>query len=318
MFDDLSYSTFSNLFSYKLNYKDEIILLGSCFADNIYKRLKADHFNAFSNPFGITFNPVSINNHILRIVHQKYYQKNDFFYFDNYWWNFDHHGKCAQLNLDKYLVFSNSLIDNYLINFKTAKHLFVSFGTSTTFVKDDYVVNNCHKQPFNDFTIKTFKADSLYDLWFETINILHTINPKLNIYFTVSPVRYFKEGITQNAYSKAQLITFANDVANKFELVTYLPVYELIIDVWRDFTFFNPDGLHLNTNSLDKLYDYLLIFLLDDLTLKKQNKWRALKKLINHELIHPDSLTAIAFKNNLKHKLFSFSNEYGLKIDYNL
>ena len=45
-----------------LNYKDSILCMGSCFADEIGKRLTDCYFDTLVNPFGVLFNPMSISN----------------------------------------------------------------------------------------------------------------------------------------------------------------------------------------------------------------------------------------------------------------
>ena len=51
----------------KISFSDSIMLLGSCFADNIGTIMKNMGFNACVNPFGTLYNPVSVCNSIRRL-----------------------------------------------------------------------------------------------------------------------------------------------------------------------------------------------------------------------------------------------------------
>ena len=56
-----------------LDYNSKIVSLGSCFAENIADKFDYFKFQNTSNPFGIIFNPISIEKIIQRIVQKKYF-----------------------------------------------------------------------------------------------------------------------------------------------------------------------------------------------------------------------------------------------------
>ena len=53
--------------SIKIGFSDAIILLGSCFSDNIGSIMKDMGFDVMTNPFGTLYNPVSVCNSIRRL-----------------------------------------------------------------------------------------------------------------------------------------------------------------------------------------------------------------------------------------------------------
>jgi hypothetical protein len=71
-------------------------------------------------------------------------------------------------------------------------------------------------------------------------------NPRLNIIFTVSPVRHIRDGVVENNRSKSRLIEAVHHMVNKFERLHYFPAYELVIDVLRDYRFYDADLVHPN------------------------------------------------------------------------
>ena len=44
----------------EISLKDTTVVLGSCFADNIGKKMEAFGFDVLVNPFGTLYNPVSV------------------------------------------------------------------------------------------------------------------------------------------------------------------------------------------------------------------------------------------------------------------
>ena len=80
-------------------------------------------------------------------------------------------------------------------------------------------------------------------------NCLHQLfyfNPDLKVLFTVSPVRHIRDGVVDNNRSKARLIESVHHLVGKFNRLFYFPAYELVIDVLRDYRFFDIDMAHPN------------------------------------------------------------------------
>ncbi len=60
-------------FPKKISYNDTLFFLGSCFADNIGKKMQDYRFSVKQNPFGVIFNPISITKTIERIIQAQEY-----------------------------------------------------------------------------------------------------------------------------------------------------------------------------------------------------------------------------------------------------
>jgi hypothetical protein len=80
----------------------------------------------------------------------------------------------------------------------------------------------------------------------KTLNELTRFNPNLKFIFTVSPVRHIRDGVVENNRSKARLIEVVHYLVSKFETAHYFPAYELVIDVLRDYRFYDIDLVHPN------------------------------------------------------------------------
>jgi hypothetical protein len=75
---------------------------------------------------------------------------------------------------------------------------------------------------------------------------LFYFNPGLKVLFTISPVRHIRDGVVDNNRSKARLIEAVHHLVNKFDRIAYFPAYELVIDVLRDYRFYDIDMVHPN------------------------------------------------------------------------
>ncbi len=97
------------------------------------------------------------------------------------------------------------------------------------------------------------KLKSIEDLILE-------INPKIQLIFTVSPVRHIKDGIVENQLSKAHLLsaihkTISSKSINKTSRSYYFPAYEIMMDDLRDYRFYKEDMLHPNKIAIKYIWE---------------------------------------------------------------
>ena len=165
--------------NFTLNPEKPVLLMGSCFADNISQRMQFCRWNA-CNPFGVLFNPLSIAR-VLRMSLSGLYADIPDSIFGNegifHSWLFDSKksGSSADEVLDR-IAESFSTFDSII---KEAEALFITFGTSWCYFlnEDDYVVANCHKQPQALFTRRRIGIEEIADTWLPLLEELHTDTP---------------------------------------------------------------------------------------------------------------------------------------------
>ena len=80
---------------HQISHRDKILLLGSCFAENIGHLLVAHKFNVKINPTGILYNPVSIADALQTMSDRYQYTVNDIFRDGNLWHSFRHHSRFS-------------------------------------------------------------------------------------------------------------------------------------------------------------------------------------------------------------------------------
>lgn len=297
-----------------LDFNDQTIMIGSCFADNIGNAMKADHFNINVNPFGIVFHPLAIRNVINRAVNNQEYTKQDFFYSDNYYWCYEHHGECADVDLEAYVQKSNAVLKSLNNQIHHAKTVIFTFGTAIGYLVEDKVVANCHKQPKKLFQKKQYSSEELFHDWEKLLIKIFRANPEVQICFSVSPIRHWKDGVVENSQSKSSLIELIHRLKSLSKNIKYIPVYEYVIDVLRDYSYFTKDDIHLQQHVIDNIYSVFVHANLNGDSKKRLKEWQSLKANLKHKLLHPKSDSTGKFLLKLLCQL----EEYQSKYDTNL
>ncbi|MEX1382594.1 GSCFA domain-containing protein, partial [Lutibacter sp.] len=114
----------------QIDYSSNLVLIGSCFSENISTKLDYFKFNTFSNPFGILFNPIAIEKLISNAIHKKEYTEKDIFQLNERWHCFDAHSDLSATSKNELLNNLNSEIERTHKKIKEASHLIITLGTA--------------------------------------------------------------------------------------------------------------------------------------------------------------------------------------------
>jgi hypothetical protein len=234
-------------YPFNIAHKDAVMSIGSCFSENIGHHLQHAGFKVAINPFGILFNPLSICIALERIVSKKYFQRDELVEHNGVWYSFHHHGKFYASSADELLNSINTALDGAHTFLKQSKVLLVTLGSSWVYSYNTTgeVVANCHKIANHQFSKRMLSVDEVSNSLQKILQQLQQFNPELKVVFTVSPVRYWKDGAHENSLSKSVLhLAVASVLENK--QCYYFPAYELVIDELRDYRFYKEDMLHPN------------------------------------------------------------------------
>lgn len=238
-----------------IKYGDKIMLMGSCFTEHIGNALGELKFTVLQNPNGILFNPDSVCKSLRSYVDNKQYQMDELFYLNEIWNSWDHHSRFSHIDKEKCLAGINESQRKAYAFLKNADWLIITLGSSFIYRLNELiapippgigVAANCHRAPSSWFTKELLEIDEIKELLEATLKQLKTFNPKLKFIFTISPVRHIRDGVVENNRSKARLIEAVHFICTKFESAFYFPAYELVIDVLRDYRFYDIDLVHPN------------------------------------------------------------------------
>ena len=242
--------------SKQIDYDSKVLFTGSCFTENVGNKLRYYKFNTIVNPFGILYNPVSVSNSLKSIIEKKIFRKEDLFFHNNLWNSFYHHSRFSHPDQSICLEQINNQVEQAYSLLKEADFLFITFGTAWIYELADTgdIVSNCHKLPASKFNRRRLDTQEIIDLYKNLFQELLSFNPKLNICFTVSPVRHWKDGAVENQLSKAILITAIHAIKDKMKQINYFPAYEILMDDLRDYRFYNEDMLHPNPTAIEYVW----------------------------------------------------------------
>ena len=231
-------------YSYKINYNSSVYLTGSCFTEHISNYFKRNKFLVLENSHGIMFNPISVCDALCEVMENKRYSENDLFNLNEYWHSWKHHSAFSNLDRSLALEKINQHIFSHHDFLKNCYHLIITFGSAFAYFlnnKNFYVGNN-HRAPHQWFSKDLLSKEQIIEAITKMMNMLKVFNPSCKIIFTISPVRHIRDGVVDNNRSKARLIEAVHSIEDTY----YFPSYELVVDVLRDYRFYDADLVHPN------------------------------------------------------------------------
>ena len=250
-------TTFSISSSEPFGYDDSVMLCGSCFVENIGKKLENACFNVLVNPFGILFNPYSLVKSIEYIIDNKQFANEDLIFHHGLYHSFSHHS-CFSHPDQSACIEQVNRATKYAHQFlKKSKYLIITLGTAWVyrFRASRKIVSSCHKIPQQEFDKELMTVDQISEMLSTKVHRLIQFNPDIRIVLTVSPVRHLKDGFIENQQSKASLILSAKKLVEQFHNCSYFPVYELIMDDLRDYRFYASDMLHPSETAIEYVWE---------------------------------------------------------------
>lgn len=296
----------------KINVNDKLLFLGSCFSDNIGEYFQKFKLNATVNPFGVIFHPFPIVNLMERALNKNFFKASDFFEFQDYWFCYELPGACAKFELGEALDFANVLLERLNDELTTIDRLILTFGSAVERSFEGFVVANCHKQPINQFERDITNHISITDKLSELFKHLIKLNPKLKIQLTVSPVRHIKEGVRDNLVSKSSLVLSCSELCEKHDFVECLPIYELVIDELRDYSFFKDDLVHPNQKAIDIIWERLYDSIFSNELKTYIDLSQKLLNSLEHKSLYPKSQSNLTFLTSLRTQLETHNSLYSL------
>ena len=249
---------------FRLSYSDGIVLLGSCFADEIGARMSDAGFDVCANPFGTLYNPVSISDAVNRLESGEPFVQDDCVEMGagaGLVCSFRHHTSFARRTPEEFLAYANASLSEAHERWSKAGLVILTLGTAWCFRhrESGKVVANCLKRPDREFSRERLSFQ-------DTISILSGIVsrfPDKRFIFTVSPIRHMADGAHGNQLSKGTLLLAADSVTDG-ERVVYFPAYEILMDELRDYRFYTEDMVHPSAQAVDYIWERFCDFVLAD------------------------------------------------------
>jgi GSCFA family len=275
----------------KINHQHKLLLMGSCFTENIGDKLVAHKFSVLQNPNGILFNPVSVKEAIENYIANKVVTPNDLFCLNEAYHSWQHHSRFSGITAIDAVEKINEATHFAHQYLQQTNFVLITLGSAWVYQLTEKAINaklgsvaaNNHKAPADWFTKHLLTNNEVVNLLKDTVTQLQQYNPLIKIIFTVSPVRHLREGFIENNRSKAALINAVHLTVENFENVFYFPAYELVIDDLRDYRFFAEDLVHPNYAATNYVWQKFITTCIDEPSQQLMAAINEINAAINHK-----------------------------------
>ncbi|MFI1772070.1 GSCFA domain-containing protein [Thalassobellus citreus] len=296
--------------NFPIDYSSKILLLGSCFSENIGNKFDYFKFQSVVNPFGILFQPKAVETLVLNAVEEKKYSESDIFFHNEQWHCFDAHSKLSHSSSEKLLNNLNEQIATTNKQIQQSTHVIITLGTSWVYrsVETNAVVANCHKVPQKQFKKELLSVEEVSDSLQSILNLIRSVNYDATVIFTVSPIRHTKDGFVENTQSKSHLLTAIHQVVGNQSY--YFPSYEIMMDELRDYRFYAEDMIHPNQTAIDYIWEKVKQVWVSTEALKTMEEVDAIQKGLLHKPFNPTSEAHKKFLQKLETKKETLQTQF--------
>jgi len=293
-----------------IGYNSNVLLFGSCFSENIGKKLDYFKFQNLQNPFGILFHPKAIETLIANAVNEKQYSENDIFFHNEQWHCFEAHSKLSNTSKEDLILELNSKIKLTSEVIQNSTHIIITLGTAWVYrdIKTNCIVANCHKVPQKQFKKELLSVQEITNSLKNILSLIRSVNNNTSVVFTVSPIRHTKDGFVENTQSKAHLITAIHQVINNHSF--YFPSYEIMMDELRDYRFYNEDMIHPNQLAIHYIWDKFKMVWISDESFKTMEEVDVIQKGLHHKPFNPKSQAHQKFLQILEAKINTLKSQF--------
>ena len=263
---------------------EEMLFVGSCFADSIGQRFVEERFRATVNPYGTMYNPASVLHTVER------------------WLPLRLEGGGGRL----------------------PRIVFLTLGTNHVYrlKETGEIVDNCQKRPASLFQEEQLTVDECADYLLRIVDVLRSHRPDVQVVFTVSPIRYRKYGYHESQLSKATLLLATEQVCGGLyglsqtdrvcpcQPVAYFPAYEIVLDELRDYRFYKDDMLHPSPQAVEYIWQQLVEHYFSPAAKEFLREWAPLKAALGHRPFDPDSESYHDFMDKTMLKVAELQKKY--------
>jgi len=294
----------------QIDYNSCVLLLGSCFVENIGDKLNYFKFQNTQNPFGILFHPLAIEKLIANAINKKEYTEDDIFLYNEEWHCYDAHSNLNATSKHDLLNALNTQIKVIHEKINKSSHIVITLGTAWVYkqIESDLIVANCHKVPQKKFLKELLQVDEIIESLQSITALIKSVNNQTVILFTVSPVRHLKDGFIENTQSKAHLISaIHSNISSQSQSngLYYFPSYEIMMDELRDYRFYAEDMIHPNQTAVNYIWEKFKQVWISKDVLKTMDEVEAIQKGLSHKPFNSKSKAhqQFLFKINEKQSL---------------
>ena len=290
-------------YPFSLNHHSQVLMMGSCFTENIGRLMERYLFPICNNPFGVTYNPLSVKRGLEALMHKEAYGAGDLDRHNELWFSFDHSTAFSSHDQDKALEKINHAFQEAKVALQKADTLILTWGTSWVYryIQSGEVVCNCHKIPAKEFTRTRLTTHEIVAAYDSLLPELFDFNKNLKIIHTISPVRHWKDGAHGNQVSKASLLLAGDALQEKFpKQFFYFPSYEIVMDELRDYRFYAEDMLHTSEQATRYIWKKFQAALIEARSREIISEVEPLRKILEHRPMNEEGDAPLQRQTRMK------------------
>ena len=296
-----------------IKHSHRIMLIGSCFSDNIGSKLAGAMMNTEINPFGTVYNPASIESEIQRIINGTPIEEAELFAANGMWNHFSFHSHFSRSNKHEALNFMNRRLEYAHNHLKNCDEVIITLGTAFIYryKANDSIVSNCHKLPTGEFTRTMMTVSETTACLESIVNSIVKYAPQARIIFTISPIRHLSDGLEQNQLSKSTLRVAVGEIVAKHSYCCdYFPAYEIMMDDLRDYRFYASDMIHPSDVAVDYIWNTFKSVYFDDGTAQIASRCERTTKRLAHRIMTDNKEAVTRFHQETKEIIMNLLAEY--------
>lgn len=300
----------------KMKVGDKVFTMGSCFSDEITGRLTRKQIECNSNPYGVVYNPLSIERQVERIVYKAMeYPDVEVVVRDGAYNSLMAHSRLGASSKEQLTENLRAATAKAHEDMKSAKMIVLTLGTAWVYKYMRFVVANCHKLPAADFDRVMMAVNEVSLSLRNAIRMIRQLNDEAIVVLTVSPIRHLKDTAHGNAISKSTLLLGVEDAIMRAadSKVVYFPSYEIVLDDLRDYRFYAQDMVHPSELAVDYVFEKFMDVYFDDKLKEYAKEGEALSKLMAHKPMGQESDVEKHIQT-INEKLGLFNDKWGSRI----
>lgn len=252
---------------------EEMLFVGSCFADNIGRRFKDEMFRATVNPFGVMYNPASILHTVERT---------------------DVAPRVAVFTLGTNHVYILRETGEIVDNCQKRPHRLFEERELTVEECKDYLLRavNILRERRPDVRVIITVSPIRYAKYGFHGSQLSKATLLLAADLLIKETTLNRESSIDKELSFSKESGISKDVSLNDEqggaVVTYFPAYEIVNDELRDYRFYADDMLHPSSLAVEYIWQRMVETFFSDEAKTFLREWAPLKKGFSHRPLNPD------------------------------
>lgn len=252
---------------------EEMLFVGSCFADNIGRRFKDEMFRATVNPFGVMYNPASILHTVERT---------------------DVAPRVAVFTLGTNHVYILRETGEIVDNCQKRPHRLFEERELTVEECKDYLLRavNILRERRPDVKVIITVSPIRYAKYGFHGSQLSKATLLLAADLLIKETTLNRESSIDKESNISIESNINKDVSLNDEqggaVVTYFPAYEIVNDELRDYRFYADDMLHPSSLAVEYIWQRMVETFFSDEAKTFLREWAPLKKGFSHRPLNPD------------------------------